>query len=99
MKTNWTAKKTNNKKLIAWVEEIAALCQPDEIYWCDGSEREKDKMNQMLVDAGTFIPLNPKKRPGSFLARSNPADVARMGFSTDALPGFRGTVEVVAPFG
>ncbi|SBV90826.1 Phosphoenolpyruvate carboxykinase (GTP) [uncultured delta proteobacterium] len=78
MKTNWTAKKTNNKKLIAWVEEIAALCQPDEIYWCDGSEREKDKMNQMLVDAGTFIPLNPKKRPGSFLARSNPADVARM---------------------
>ncbi|MCC8193086.1 MAG: phosphoenolpyruvate carboxykinase (GTP), partial [Deltaproteobacteria bacterium] len=78
MKTNWTAKKTNNKKLIAWVEEIAALCQPDEVYWCDGSEREKDKMNQKLVDAGTFIPLNPKKRPGSFLARSNPADVARM---------------------
>ena len=78
MKTNWTAKKTDNKKLIAWVDEIAALCQPDEVYWCDGSEREKDKMNQVLVDAGTFLPLNPKKRPGCFLARSNPADVARM---------------------
>ncbi len=78
VKTNWTAKKTNNKKLIAWVDEIAALCQPDEVYWCDGSEREKDKMNTLLVESGTFIPLNPKKRPGSFLARSNPADVARM---------------------
>jgi len=78
VKTNLTAKKTTNKKLIAWVDEIAALCQPDEVYWCDGSEGEKDKMNQQLVDAGTFIPLNPQKRPGCFLARSNPADVARM---------------------
>ena len=78
MKTNWTAKKTDNKKLIAWVDELATLCQPDEVYWCDGSEREKDKMNKVLVDAGTFLPLNPKKRPGCFLARSNPADVARM---------------------
>lgn len=78
MKTNLTAKKTTNKKLIAWVDEIAALCQPDEVYWCDGTEREKEKMNELLVDSGTFIPLNPKKRPSCFLARSNPADVARM---------------------
>ena len=78
MKTNWTAKKTNNKKLIAWVDELAALCQPDEVYWCDGSERENKKLCQQLVDAGTFLPLNSKKRPGCFLARSNPADVARM---------------------
>ncbi|CAK7063678.1 MAG: Phosphoenolpyruvate carboxykinase [GTP] [Desulfovibrio sp.] len=78
MKTNLTAKKTTNKKLIAWVDEIAALCQPDEIYWCDGSEREKNMLNKKLVDAGTFIALNAKKRPGCFLARSNPADVARV---------------------
>ena len=78
MKTNLTPKKTANKKLIAWVDEIAALCQPDEVYWCDGSEKEKNALNKQLVDAGTFIPLNPKKRPGCFLARSNPADVARM---------------------
>lgn len=78
VKTNLTAKITANKKLIAWVDEIAALCQPDAVYWCDGSEREKNALNKQLVDAGTFIPLNPKKRPGCFLARSNPADVARM---------------------
>ncbi|MDR3362131.1 MAG: phosphoenolpyruvate carboxykinase (GTP) [Desulfovibrio sp.] len=78
MKTNLTAQKTTNKKLIAWVDEIAALCQPDEVYWCNGSEREKNKMNKMLVDSGAFIPLNPEKRPNSFLAQSNPADVARM---------------------
>ncbi len=78
MKTNWSPKKSNNKELIAWVDKIAALCQPDEVYWCDGSEREREQLNKKLVDSGTFIPLNPKKRPGSFLARSNPADVARM---------------------
>jgi phosphoenolpyruvate carboxykinase (GTP) len=78
VKTNLTAQKTTNKKLIAWVDEIAALCQPDEVYWCNGSEREKNKMNKMLVDSGAFIPLNPEKRPNSFLAQSNPADVARM---------------------
>ena len=78
MNSNLTPKKTTNKKLIAWVDEMAALCQPDAIYWCDGSEREKNALNKLLVESGTFIPLNPKKRPGSFLARSNPADVARM---------------------
>ncbi|GHV50198.1 phosphoenolpyruvate carboxykinase [GTP] [Deltaproteobacteria bacterium] len=78
VKTNLTAKKTSNKQLIAWVDKIAALCQPDAVYWCDGSEREKKALNEQLVKSGTFLPLNPKKRPGCFLARSNPADVARM---------------------
>lgn len=78
VKTNLTAKKTTNKELIAWVDEIAALCQPDEVHWCDGSEQEKDMLNKKMVDAGTFTALNPKKRPGCFLARSNPADVARV---------------------
>jgi phosphoenolpyruvate carboxykinase (GTP) len=78
VKTNLTAKTTTNKKLIVWVDEIAALCQPDEVHWCDGSEREKNMLNKRLVDVGTFTALNPKKRSGCFLARSNPADVARV---------------------
>ena len=59
-----------------WVEEIAALTQPDKIRWIDGSEQ--DEMNQLLVSHGTFTQLNPEKRPNSFLARTNPADVARV---------------------
>jgi len=78
MKTNRSIKVTAHKKLIAWVDEIAQLCQPDAVYWCDGSEKEKNALNDLLVQDGTFIPLNPKKRPGCFLSRSNPADVARM---------------------
>ena len=78
MKTNLTDKKTTHKKLIAWVGEIADLCQPDSIYWCDGSKKEIDALNKLMVEKGTFTPLNPRKRPGCFLARSNPADVARM---------------------
>ena len=78
MQTNFTPKTTANKKLLAWVEATVALCRPDSVYWCDGTEKEKTMLNELLVKNGTFIPLNPKKRPGSFLARSNPADVARM---------------------
>ena len=69
---------TKNKKVIAWVNEIAKLTQPDAIYWCDGSESEYKKICDGLVKSGTFIKLNPKKRPNSFLARSNPKDVARV---------------------
>lgn len=69
---------TKNKQVIDWVNAVAKLTQPGAIYWCDGSEAENKAICQKLVEAGTFIPLNPKKRPGCFLARSNPKDVARV---------------------
>ena len=69
---------TKNKKLLRWVEKAAELCQPDSIYWCNGSQEENDRLCEELVQKGTFVRLDPKKRPGSYLARSNPADVARV---------------------
>lgn len=61
-----------------WVSEIANLCKPDQIRWCDGSKEEYDEMCSMLVDKGTFIRLNPAKRPNSFACFSDPSDVARV---------------------
>jgi phosphoenolpyruvate carboxykinase (GTP) len=69
---------TSNKKLLEWVEEVANLAQPDRIEWCDGSQEEWDRLTSLLVEGGTFTRLNPDLRPNSFLARSNPADVARV---------------------
>ena len=69
---------TENKRLIAWVEEVAQLTEPDRIEWCDGSDEEWTRLTELLVETGTFIRLNPELRPNSFLARSNPNDVARV---------------------
>jgi phosphoenolpyruvate carboxykinase (GTP) len=69
---------TDHAGLRAWVEEIAALTQPDDIHWCDGSADEYDQLAQALIDAGTFQRLSDSKRPNSYLALSDPADVARV---------------------
>ena len=69
---------TRNKALLDWVRDCAALCQPDRVVWCDGSEAEKERLTKYAVDTGVLIPLNPEKRPGCYLHRSNPNDVARV---------------------
>lgn len=69
---------SSNQKLDKWVNEVAELCAPDAIHWCDGSQKEYDELCELMVKGGTFTRLDPKKRPNSFYCRSNPADVARV---------------------
>ncbi|BAE49589.1 phosphoenolpyruvate carboxykinase (GTP) [Paramagnetospirillum magneticum] len=69
---------TMNAKLLAWVDEMAHLCRPSGIHICDGSQKEYDALCEMMVAGGTMIKLNPAKRPGSYLCRSDPRDVARV---------------------
>ena len=69
---------TSNRALLDWVTAMADLCKPERVHWCDGSQAEYDGLCEAMVQSGTFIRLNPKKRPGCFLARSHPSDVARV---------------------
>ncbi len=69
---------TTHQRLLAWVEEVAAHTEPDEIHWCDGSEREYEQLCERLIEAGTFKRLSDSKRPNSYLALSDPGDVARV---------------------
>ncbi len=69
---------TSNPEVLQWVTEVATLTQPDAVVWCDGSQDEWDRITAEMVDAGSLIPLNKNLRPGSFLARSHPGDVARV---------------------
>jgi phosphoenolpyruvate carboxykinase (GTP) len=76
--TQTTSAPTTHQKLLAWVDEVAALTQPDSIHWCDGTAEEYDSLCAALVEAGTFEKLSDAKRPNSYLARSDPGDVARV---------------------
>jgi phosphoenolpyruvate carboxykinase (GTP) len=71
-------KNTHNQAVLDWVEEMSKLCQPDRIFWCDGSAAEKDLLTGEAVEKGTLIKLNPEKLPGCYYHRSNPNDVARV---------------------
>src|SRR5829696_5683887 len=71
-------KNTSHQAVAAWVEEMRQLCEPESVYWCDGSEQEYQALCDLMVKSGTFTRLNEQKRPGCYLARSHPSDVARV---------------------
>ncbi|PJC75141.1 MAG: phosphoenolpyruvate carboxykinase, partial [Syntrophobacterales bacterium CG_4_8_14_3_um_filter_49_14] len=68
----------SNQKLNKWVQGMAEMCKPANIHWCEGSQKEYDNLCELMVKSGTFLKLNEKKRPGSYLTRSDPGDVARV---------------------
>lgn len=70
--------KTNHQALLKWVAKMAAMCKPDHVHWCDGSQEEADALFDLMVKNGSCIKLNPKLRPNSYLFRSDPRDVARV---------------------
>ena len=78
IETAASSKPTANARLLAWVADVAALTEPDRVHWCDGSPEEYDELCGLLVEARTFERLDPERLPGCFLARSDPADVARV---------------------
>ena len=69
---------TKNPKLLSWVDQVKAMCQPDRVHWCDGSQAEYDEMTRLMLESGTARKLDPSKRPNSYLIWSDPADVARV---------------------
>jgi len=69
---------TRNASLLAWVDEITRLCKPEQVVWCVGSQAESDRLCERMVESGSMIRLDPKKRPSSYLARSHPSDVGRV---------------------
>ncbi len=73
-----SAAPTRNPALLSWVRDMATLCKPDRVVWCDGSEEERRRLTDYAVEKGVLIPLNQQKRPGCYLHRSNPNDVARV---------------------
>ena len=70
--------KTQHRELLHWVNEIADLCEPDQVHWCDGSQQEYNSLCENLIEAGCLLRLNPEKKPNSYLARSDQRDVARV---------------------
>ncbi|MCC5790770.1 MAG: phosphoenolpyruvate carboxykinase (GTP) [Opitutales bacterium] len=78
MSSKFTGILPHNRSVLAWVDKVVKLCEPDRVHWCDGSEEEKERMYAQAVEEGILIPLNQEKRPGCYLHRSNPNDVARV---------------------
>src|SRR6266496_6628184 len=69
---------TTNKTVLTWADQMGRLCQPERVFWCDGSEQEAQTLCDLMVASGTLTKLNEKLRPGCYLARSHPSDVARV---------------------
>ena len=70
--------KTNNQALLKWLDKMVDMCEPKEVRWCDGSDREWDELCRLMIEQGSMIALNKEKRPNSYLVRSDPRDVARV---------------------